>query len=44
MSDEEKKVIKHVVKIDNMEVKVAKKRVTSAKLIESGILSHDDAD
>ena len=44
MSDEEKKVIKHVVKIDNMEVKVAKKRVTNAKLLESGILSPDDAD
>ncbi len=44
MSDEERKVIKHIVKIDNMEVKVAKKRVTSAKLIESGILSPDDAD
>lgn len=44
MSDEEKKVIKHIVKIDNMEVKVAKKRVTNAKLIESGILSPDDAD
>ena len=43
MSDEEKKVIKHVVKIDNMEVKVAKKHVTRAKLIESGILSPDDA-
>ena len=37
MSDEEKK-IKHIVKIGNMEIKVAKKRVTSAKLIESGIL------
>lgn len=44
MSDEERKVIKHIVKIDNMEVKVAKKRVTNAKLIESGILSPDDAD
>ena len=44
MSDEEKKVIKHIVKIDNMEVKVAKKRVSNAKLLESGILSPDDAD
>ena len=44
MSDAEKKVIKHVVKIDNMEVKVAKKRVANAELLESGILSPDDAD
>lgn len=44
MSDEENKVIKHIVKIDNMEVKVAKKRVSNAKLLESGILSPDDVD
>lgn len=44
MSDAEKKVIKHIVKIDNMEVKVAKKHVPNAKLLESGILSPDDAD
>ncbi len=44
MSDAERKVIKHIVKIDNMEIKVAKKRVSNAKLLESGILSPDDAD
>ena len=44
MSDAEKSVIKHIVKIDNMEVKVAKKRVTSVKMLESGILSPDDTD
>ena len=44
MSDSEKEVIKHIVKIDSMEVKVAKKRVSNAKLLESGVLSLDDAD
>lgn len=44
MNEAEKRVIKHIVKIENMEVKVAKKRVSNTKLLEAGILSPDDVD
>lgn len=44
MSEKEKEVIKHIVTVDNMTVKVAKKGISNTKFIESGILLPDDAD